>query len=124
MASALPARVSMRASPSQRSRALLKRIVVGTDGSDTATGAVREAVDLAKAAGASLHVEACAGRLREVDRFADRAGGGIGAVRSNNDSLEQGPTPLARGRAHTNPRGQGRRHLGQLDDGDDHRGDE
>jgi nucleotide-binding universal stress UspA family protein len=35
---------------------LLKRIVVGTDGSDTATGAVREAVDLAKATGASLHV--------------------------------------------------------------------
>jgi nucleotide-binding universal stress UspA family protein len=35
---------------------LLKRIVVGTDGSETATSAVREAVDLAKATGASLHV--------------------------------------------------------------------
>jgi nucleotide-binding universal stress UspA family protein len=35
---------------------LLKRIVVGTDGSDTATAAVQEAIDLAKATGASLAV--------------------------------------------------------------------
>jgi len=35
---------------------VLQRIVVGTDGSDTATGAVREAIDLAKATGASLAV--------------------------------------------------------------------
>lgn len=35
---------------------MLKRIVVGTDGSDTATGAVRQAVELAKATGASLAI--------------------------------------------------------------------
>jgi len=32
------------------------RIVVGTDGSDTASGAVKEAIDLAKLEGAQLHV--------------------------------------------------------------------
>lgn len=35
---------------------MLKRIVVGTDGSDTAATAVQQAVDLAKATGASLDV--------------------------------------------------------------------
>jgi nucleotide-binding universal stress UspA family protein len=35
---------------------LFKRIVVGTDGSDTAAEAVRQAVELAKATGASLEV--------------------------------------------------------------------
>jgi nucleotide-binding universal stress UspA family protein len=53
---------------------LLKRIVVGTDGSDTATNAVNEAIDLAKATGASLAV---------VSAFA--AGPGSSAVE---DSVE------------------------------------
>lgn len=35
---------------------MFKRIVVGTDGSDTATEAVRQAVELAKLSGASLEV--------------------------------------------------------------------
>jgi nucleotide-binding universal stress UspA family protein len=35
---------------------VFKRIVVGTDGSDTATEAVRQAVELAKLSGASLEV--------------------------------------------------------------------
>ena len=35
---------------------MLKRIVVGTDGSDTASTAVQQAVDLAKATGAALDV--------------------------------------------------------------------
>jgi nucleotide-binding universal stress UspA family protein len=35
---------------------LLERIVVGTDGSETATEAVRQAIDLAKATGAKLFV--------------------------------------------------------------------
>ena len=35
---------------------LFERIVVGTDGSDTAAEAVRHAVELAKASGAELHV--------------------------------------------------------------------
>jgi nucleotide-binding universal stress UspA family protein len=35
---------------------LLQRIVVGTDGSETAGNAVREAIDLAKATGATLYV--------------------------------------------------------------------
>ncbi len=35
---------------------MLERIVVGTDGSDTATNAVQEAIDLAKAMGAKLYV--------------------------------------------------------------------
>jgi nucleotide-binding universal stress UspA family protein len=36
--------------------ALFSRIVVGTDGSDTATEAVRQATELAKLAGSELHV--------------------------------------------------------------------
>ena len=35
---------------------MLERIVVGTDGSDTASNAVRQAVELAKAMGAKLYV--------------------------------------------------------------------
>jgi nucleotide-binding universal stress UspA family protein len=35
---------------------LFKRIVVGTDGSDTATEAVRQAIELAQSAGATLEV--------------------------------------------------------------------
>jgi nucleotide-binding universal stress UspA family protein len=35
---------------------LLERIVVGTDGSDTATSAVAQAIDLAKAMGAKLYI--------------------------------------------------------------------
>lgn len=35
---------------------MYKRIVVGTDGSTTATGAVRAAADLARAVGAHLHI--------------------------------------------------------------------
>lgn len=37
-------------------RPVLKRIIVGTDGSDTAERAVDEAIDLAKSTGASLEV--------------------------------------------------------------------
>jgi nucleotide-binding universal stress UspA family protein len=49
---------------------LFKRIVVGTDGSDTATEAVRQAIELAKASGAKLDVVAAfepvpQSRLRE-----------------------------------------------------------
>jgi nucleotide-binding universal stress UspA family protein len=35
---------------------MFKSIVVGTDGSDTATQAVRQAVDLASAVGAKLEI--------------------------------------------------------------------
>src|SRR5215211_3279494 len=50
--------------------ALFERIVVGTDGSDTATEAVRKAIELAKAAGAKLDIVAAfepipQSRLRE-----------------------------------------------------------
>ena len=49
---------------------MFKRIVVGTDGSDTATEAVRQAIDLAKLSGAKLEIVAAfepvpQGRLRE-----------------------------------------------------------
>ncbi len=37
---------------------MLERIVVGTDGSDTATEAVRQAIELAKMAGGQLDVVA------------------------------------------------------------------
>jgi len=49
---------------------VFERIVVGTDGSETATEAVRQAIELAKASGAKLDLVAAfepvsAGRLRE-----------------------------------------------------------
>ena len=49
---------------------MFERIVVGTDGSETATEAVRQAIELAKASGAKLDLVAAfepvsAGRLRE-----------------------------------------------------------
>ncbi len=49
---------------------MIGSIVVGTDGSDTAKEAVRQATDLAKAVGASMHLVSAyepvgAGRLRE-----------------------------------------------------------
>jgi nucleotide-binding universal stress UspA family protein len=49
---------------------VFKRIVVGTDGSDTATEAVRQAIELAQMSGAKLDIVAAfepvpAGRLRE-----------------------------------------------------------
>ena len=49
---------------------MIGSIVVGTDGSDTAKEAVRQATDLAKAVGASVHLVSAyepvgAGRLRE-----------------------------------------------------------
>jgi len=48
---------------------LLERIVVGTDGSETASDAVREAIDLAKATGAKLFVvSAYAPAQPEIDR--------------------------------------------------------
>src|SRR5213595_2360429 len=51
-------------------RPMFKRIVVGTDGSDTATEAVRQAIELAKMSGAKLDLVAAfepvpQGRLRE-----------------------------------------------------------
>jgi len=54
---------------------MFKSIVVGTDGSDTATQAVREAVDLASAVGAKLEIVSAyapvpAGRLNEERRQA------------------------------------------------------
>lgn len=54
---------------------MFKSIVVGTDGSDTATQAVRQAVDLARAVGAKLQVVSAyepvpAQRLREERREA------------------------------------------------------
>jgi len=56
-----------------------KRIVVGTDGSETAQEAVRQAADLAKSTGASLDIVSAYGgdtgdgstRLQKVDRPAD-----------------------------------------------------
>ncbi len=51
---------------------MFKSIVVGTDGSDTATQAVREAVDLAKAVGAKLELvsayEPVANQRLQVER--------------------------------------------------------
>jgi nucleotide-binding universal stress UspA family protein len=48
---------------------LLERIVVGTDGSDTATDAVRQAIELAKALGAKLYVvSAYAPEPPEIER--------------------------------------------------------
>jgi nucleotide-binding universal stress UspA family protein len=56
-------------------RLMFKSIVVGTDGSDTATQAVRQAVDLAQAVGAKLELVSAyepvpAQRLREERREA------------------------------------------------------
>jgi nucleotide-binding universal stress UspA family protein len=58
---------------------VFKRIVVGTDGSETAQEAVRQAVDLAKSTGASLDIVSAYGgdsaaggtRLEQVERPAD-----------------------------------------------------
>ena len=54
---------------------MFKSIVVGTDGSDTATQAVRQAVDLARSIGATLELVSAyepvsAQRLREERREA------------------------------------------------------
>src|SRR5688572_30514722 len=46
----------MRPFPAQKESALFERIVVGTDGSATASEAVRHATELAKAMGATLDV--------------------------------------------------------------------
>ena len=57
---------------------MLKRIVVGTDGSDTAERAVAEAIDLAKATGAALDVvtayEAAIGRAISSEERAEIPG--------------------------------------------------
>ena len=55
--------------------ALFSRIVVGTDGSETAAEAVRQATELAKLAGSELHVVSAyepipTGRLKEEQRSA------------------------------------------------------
>jgi len=59
----------------KRRRIMFKSIVVGTDGSDTATQAVRQAVELANAVGATLELVSAyepvpAQRLREERRDA------------------------------------------------------
>jgi nucleotide-binding universal stress UspA family protein len=52
---------------------LYRSIVVGTDGSDTAEGAVREAVELAKLTGARLHVVTAYPRLQSRERLGTTA---------------------------------------------------
>ena len=47
---------------------MLQRIVVGTDGSDTATDAVSHAIDLAKATGANLAVVSAYAPAEDVER--------------------------------------------------------
>jgi nucleotide-binding universal stress UspA family protein len=65
--------VSTQLAPRGYDRPVFKSIVVGTDGSDTAGQAVRQAVDLAKALGAKLDIVSAyepvpAQRLREERR--------------------------------------------------------
>src|ERR1700719_5115309 len=50
------ARLGVTAQPGDKERRMFKSIVVGTDGSETANQAVREAVDLARAVGAKLEL--------------------------------------------------------------------
>src|SRR5271169_2093340 len=61
--------------PQRARRIMFRSIVVGTDGSDTATQAVRQAVDLARAVGAKIELVSAyepvpAQRLREERRAA------------------------------------------------------
>lgn len=51
---------------------MIKSIVVGTDGSDTATEAVRQAADLAGALGATLHIlTSYVTAMADVDKLRD-----------------------------------------------------
>jgi nucleotide-binding universal stress UspA family protein len=50
------ARLAATAQPGDKERMMFKSIVVGTDGSDTANQAVRQAVDLARSVGAKLEL--------------------------------------------------------------------
>ena len=69
---------------------LFKRIVVGTDGSDTATEAVRQAIELAKMSGAKLGLVAA---FEPVPRVA--------CVRRRASCRETSSTGPARGRTST-----------------------
>jgi nucleotide-binding universal stress UspA family protein len=70
--------IALPVDPTRRARArrtMFKSIVVGTDGSDTATQAVRQAVDLARSVGATLELVSAyepvpSNRLREERRDA------------------------------------------------------
>ena len=53
---------------------MFSSIVVGTDGSDTATQAVRQAVDMAKAVGASLELVSAFAPVSEHRQRAERRG--------------------------------------------------
>jgi nucleotide-binding universal stress UspA family protein len=75
---------------------MFSSVVVGTDGSDTATEAVRRAIELAKVCGASLHI-VTAYKARPVrapgvpDEFRDQLAAGTQA-----DSLLEDQCALAR----------------------------
>src|ERR1039457_4861414 len=82
-------------------RIMFKSIVVGTDGSDTATQAVRQAVDLARAVGAELELVSAyepvpAPRLREERRDAPQDRQGAINPREDVDTTLEAAAAVAR----------------------------
>jgi nucleotide-binding universal stress UspA family protein len=90
-----------RVNTGQEGEAMFKSVVVGTDGSDTATQAVRQAVDLAKSVGATLEIVSAyepvpAQRLREERREAPEDLQWAISPREDVDSTLEAAAELAR----------------------------